>query len=219
MKEFKFFLSIGLSLLILAGCTSKKSGLEFRHNTVSVAINIKSNEDPDLRQVNLDLFRISLVKTLQNFQSVNLKLTEAEDADVVIDLNVDEFTIWPERQTVTRQVFSKSVPVGTNSEGKTIYQTVTASADRVTSKTEAKASLDTKLKFRKDSVDTFTKTFFTKTEYSKTSLQNVQGDMRAMNQSALTNGGIPDPPKEWYLTALSSDMARRVSEELRKKYK
>ncbi|SKB31156.1 hypothetical protein [Daejeonella lutea] len=220
MKNLKYI----LLLIVTASmaCNSSKSGRtpKVPKREVPIAINIKAQNNATINFVNTDYFALQLVQDLDQFQEVNFSLVGAEDnPEVVLNLDISSFTLWPRDERMVRRRVSRSVPVGTDAAGKPIYQTVTASVDIVQVQRRSNARFVTNLTVKGTPGLKFQRTFVPNYNYVHTYVDNVQGDPRALDPGVMTRGIEMEPLENDYLLILArQEMVRRISTELRKYY-
>lgn len=204
----------------LAGCGSGKKGTKFKEQVIPITINIRGNEH-ELRFMNLDIYRFKLIEALERFQRVDLELVAAdENPEIVLDLNIPSLVIWPREERTSRRVFRRTVVVGTNAQGNPIYQTVTATVDITQTRIRSNATFNTKLTFKGTPPSAFERSFYPRSVYQNITVGNIQGDSRAVDPSIMTAGDLMEPTNDEILLALSlEEMAGRLSQEIRKKYK
>lgn len=211
-----------IAIAILTSCGIRKRG-NFHERVVPIAINIKSdNNNPGLGFINLDYYRFQLIDDLRNFQKVYLNLVGSdENPEVVLDLNIDNFLIWPKDERTSRRVFRRTLQVGTDGLGKPVYQTVSASVDITQTQIRSNARFITRLTFKDVTPPTiFERTFSSNYNYSNLAASNIQGDSRAIDPGLYSLGAFNIEPRgEDFLLALSQqDLTRRLADEIRRHY-
>ena len=214
-----------LLILSLSGCGSATKGNRPKkeaERVVPVAINIKSINNNDLNSVNMNYYRLKVLDNLDNFLNVDLNLVEPdENPEVVLDLNIDNFNLWPRDERVSRRTLRRVVQVGTDTSGKPVYQTVTASVDITQLQRRSNARFVATLTFKGTPPKTYKQSFASNYNYVSTSVDNIQGDPRAVDPSlySMRSMGI-EPREDDFLLELSRrDMLPRLSSELRSYYK
>ena len=214
-----------LLILSLSGCGSATKGNRPKkeaERVVPVAINIKSVNNHDLNSVNMNYYRLKVLDNLDNFLNVDLNLVEPdENPEVVLDLNIDNFNLWPRDERVSRRTLRRVVQVGTDTSGKPVYQTVTASVDITQLQRRSNARFVATLTFKGTPPKTYKQSFASNYNYVSTSVDNIQGDPRAVDPSLylMRSMGI-EPREDDFLLELSRrDMLPRLSSELRSYYK
>ncbi len=185
-----------------------------------IAINIKAQNNATINFINLDYFRLQLIQDLDQFQEVNFLLVDAEEnPEVVLNMDITSFTLWPRDERMSRRRVSRNVVVGTDAAKKPIYQTVTASVDIVQIQRRSNARFVTNLTVKGTPGFKFQRTFLPSYNYVNTYVDNVQGDSRALDPSLMTRGIDIEPVENDYLLILArQEMIRRLSAELRKYY-
>lgn len=210
-----------IAIAIPASCGVKKRE-NFHERVVPIAINIKSDNNPGLGFINLDYYRFQLIDDLRNFQKVYLNLVGSdENPEVVLDLNIDNFLIWPKDERTSRRVFRRTVQTGTDGAGKPVYQTVSASVDITQTQIRSNARFITRLTFKDVAPPTiFERTFSSNYNYSNLAASNIQGDSRAIDPGLYSLGAFNTEPRgEDFLLALSQqDLTRRIADEIRRHY-
>lgn len=184
-----------------------------------IAINIKSN-DNDLDFINLDLYQLKILDYLNDFQEVHLtRADENEKPEIIFNLTIDNFNVWPRNEQRFRQNFSRVIAVGKDANGKTLYQTITASADVVQTEIRANATFKTSLSFT-DGQKPFNKVFPANYRYKNAYVENITGDARAISPRLLSSVGPAFEPEPYdLLLALSrQEMVDRISRQIRSYY-
>jgi len=185
---------------------------------IKIAVNISSS-DHDLDFINMHLYKLKLIDMLDDFQAVHFELAEPdEDAALLLDITIPNFNIWPKDERVSRRSFARNIVVSENKNGRPVYQTVRAVAEVVQIQIRANASFEVRMR-RKGNPKIFEKSFPSNFRWNSVYLQNIQGDMRAIDPFAATTP--PFEPEDFdLLLALSRDeMVRRLSNEIRTYYK
>ncbi|HEY0895925.1 MAG TPA: hypothetical protein VGE15_05185 [Sphingobacteriaceae bacterium] len=219
----KFSLPVITLILLIAafGCRSKKR-TKAPTQVVPVAINIRAEKQHQLQSVNFDIYRFKILQDLRQFQHVDLELVDAdENPEVTLDLNIDHFIIWPRDERSYRRVFTRTIAVGTDTKGKPIYQTVSATVDFTYTTIRSNARFITRLTYKGAAQEPFQRTFVPRYTFNETVVGNINGDSRAVDPSVMASGSIGlEPTAEDFLLALSrEEMIRRISDELRKRYR
>lgn len=208
-------------LTIFASCGSRKNG-SFREQDVPIVINIKADNNSSAGFVNLDLYRFRLLDELRSFQNVHLTLAdEDETPEIVLDVTIDNFILWPKDERTSRQVFRRNIQVGTNSAGKPVYETVSASVDITQTQIRASARFIAHLTIRKSTPPiVFERSFSPNYVYNNLTTSNIQGDTRAIDPRLISAGAFNmEPTEEEFLLLLSKqELTRRISSEIRTQY-
>src|SRR6476620_9526191 len=108
MKPLKYILLFLITASI--ACNSSKSGRTPKapKREVPIAINIKAQNNATINFVNTDYFALQLVQDLDQFQEVNFLLVGAEDnPEVVLNLDITSFTLWPRDERMVRRRVSR----------------------------------------------------------------------------------------------------------------
>lgn len=218
MKKLGFIFLI-LSLSAIACKTRNSSKVPKRD--VPIAINIQTDDNARNNFFNPSYYRFQLLSAIEQFQSVNFVLVEPdENPEIVLNLSIENFMLWPKDEQLSRRRVSRNIVTGSDSDGKPVYQRVTALVDIVQVQQRTNARFKTSLSIKAESPVKFQKTFFANYNYRNTYVDNIQGDMRAVDPSmSLSRGMGIEPTEEDYIMILSKqEMIRRVSDEIRKFY-
>ncbi|MGB4399746.1 MAG: hypothetical protein WBJ10_10265 [Daejeonella sp.] len=220
MKYLKYILP--LLLLTVMACNSSRSGKSPRtpKREVPIAINIDAENSRTINFINLDYFRLQLIQDLDQFQEVNFLLVDpSENPEVVLNLNISSFTLWPRDERMARRRVSRNIAVGTDAAGKPIYQTVTATVDIVEIQRRSNARFEASLLIKGTPGLKFQRTFVPRYNYVDTYVNSVQGDTRAIDPRLMTRGINIEPVESDFLLLLArQEMIRRLSSELRNYY-
>lgn len=219
----KYSLIVLVIISILSSCgTAGKSGKAKREpkREVPIAINIKTGKSNELNFLNLDYYRLKVLDQLEDFQNVDFTLVEPEeDPEVVFNLNIDNYILWPRNEQVSRRVLSRVIQTGSDASGKPIYQTVRASVDIIQVQRRSNARLLVDLKVKGNPGKTYKQSFAPNYNYSIVYVDNVQGDPRAVDPSIyFSRGPAMEPESLDFLLQLSQEMTQRVNRELRSYY-
>lgn len=207
--------------LIASACGTTGKSKRAPERVVPIAINIETNRNSSLNFVNLDYYRFKVRDKLNAFQGVDLELVEPdENPEVILNLNIDNFILWPRDERVSRRVMSRVVQVGTDAAGKPVYQTVRASVDIVQVQQRSNATFLVNLVIKGTPGKTFKRTFAPRYNYEIVYADNIQGDSRAVDPRLYfsRSPGI-EPDTMDFLFTLSEEMMDRVSTELRSYYR
>ena len=220
MNYLKYIFAIVLITVI--SCNSTKSGRTPKtpKRDVPMAINIKAENNATINFINLDYFRLQLIQDLDQFQEVNFSLVDpAENPEVILNMDISSFTLWPRDERTSRRRVSRNIVVGTDAAGKPIYQTVTANVDIVEVQRRSNARFAASLTVKATPGLKFSRTFAPNYNYVNTYVDNIQGDSRALNPALMTRGINIEPVENDFLLILArQEMIRRLSSELRKYY-
>jgi len=204
---------------LIWGCLSSRTR-QTAEREVPIAITIRGN-DPELASANLDYYMFKIIDELERFQSIDLTSVEPEDKpEISLDVDIQNFTIWPKDQSVARRIFTRAVVIGSDAKGNPIYGTVRASADVVQEQWRANATFATKLSIEGSPGKTFSRVFTPNYRRRFVYVENIQGDMRAIDPSVASAMRPPfDPRADEILLELSKEeMLRRISNEIRSYY-
>ncbi len=217
MKYLRYILPLLITCFI--ACNSSRTPRAPKRE-VPIAINIKAENNATVNFINLDYFRLQLIQDLDQFQEVNFLLVDpSENPEVVLNMDISSFTLWPRDERLTRRRVSRRVVAGTDAAGKPIYQTVTASVDIVQIQRRSNARFVTDLNVKGTPGLKFSRTFAPNYNYVNTYVDNIQGDRRAVDPSIMVRGSGIEPEENDFLLILArQEMIRRISTELRKYY-
>ena len=202
----------------LAACASLKNNGPAKVAPIILTI---EGSGPDLSSVNLNVLGYKIIDRLEEFNSVNLDLVDEPDsATILLDIVIDRFTMFPPEQRVSRRFFKRNVQAGTNSNGKPVYQTVTASADIVQSRIRTSAFFNAKLTIKGNPGKTFERSFSERLNVDNTYVRNIQGDSRALDPSIYSATMPPMEPltDDIVLALANREMLGRLSREIRSYY-
>ncbi|MHB1178200.1 MAG: hypothetical protein ACYCZO_07700 [Daejeonella sp.] len=220
MRYLRYF--IPLMMVMMIACNSSRTTRTPRapKRDVPIAINIKSNNNATINFVNTDYFALKLLQDLEQFQAVNLVLVNNdENPEVVLNLDISNFTLWPRDERISRQRVSRNVVTGTDAAGKPIVQTVSAVVDIVQIQRRSNARFVTNLLVKGTPGLKFQRTFAPNYNYVNNYVDNVQGDTRALDPFLMSRGiGIEPVEDDFLLILARQEMIRRLSSELRKYY-
>ncbi len=218
MKKIKLIVWV----LIFSGiaCNTQKKPRAAKID-VPIAINIQAESSANTNFINLGYYRFQLLNTIQQFQSVNFVLVEAdENPEVVLNIDIENFMLWPKDERVSRRRLSRNIVAGTDSNGKPVYQTVTAIVDIIQIQQRTNARFKTSLSIKAEPPVKFQKTFVSNYNYVNTYVDNIQGDMRALDPSISMSRGMENELNEddYILILSKQEMTRRLADEVRKFY-
>jgi hypothetical protein len=188
---------------------------------VPITINIEAESSANTNFINLGYYRFQLLNAIEQFQSVNFVLVESdENPEAVLNITIENFMLWPRDERLSRRRVSRNIIAGTDSSGKPIYQTVTAIVDIVQIQQRTNARFKTSLSIKAETPVKFQKTFTANYNYVNTYIDNIQGDMRAVNPSLSMSRGMGNElTEDDYILILSKqEMTRRIADEIRKFY-
>lgn len=213
-----------LAFILITSCgTSSKKGKAKRppKRDVPVAFTIKTSNNSELNFINMDYYRLQILDKLEDFQTVNFVLAEPDEKpEITINLNIDNFVLWPRNQQVSRRVLTRVVQTGTDAAGKPVYQTVRASVDIIQVERRSNARFQVDMRIEGTPPKTYKQGFFPRYNYKNVYVDNIQGDSRAVDPSLYfsRSQGI-EPDALDFLFQLSGEMVDRVSHELRSYYR
>ena len=220
MKHLRYILP--LLIIIALACNSTKSVRTPRapKREVPIAINIRAENNATVNFIDLNYFRLQLIRDLDQFQDVNFLLVDAEEnPEVVLNLDITSFTLWPRDEQMSRRRVSRNIAVGTDAAKKPIYQTVTAVVDIVQIQRRSNARFATNLTVKGMPGLKFQRNFASTYNYVNTYVDNIQGDQRALNPTLMMRGIDIEPMENDFILLLArQEMVRRLSTELRRYY-
>lgn len=218
MKHLKKSIALVLILFCFLSCGVTKN--REAKKVVSIAVSIDTRE-PQLNSVNFDVFAYKIIDRLEDFNVVDLdRVDETDTAEIVLNIKIDRFSSFPPEQRVTRRVFRRNVLVGKDSNGKAVYQAVSASADIIQLRTRTSAFFVSNLIIRGTPGKTFQRNFSSNLNIDNVYVDNIRGDTRALDPSIYTATMPPiEPLTDEILLALSDkEMLGRLSREIRSYY-
>lgn len=190
---------------------------------VPMAINIKADNSVNFTDLNVNFYVLNVKDILDDFLDIYPVLVEAdENPQIIADITVENFNISPKDVRTSRRSYSRNVQVGTDAKGQPVYQAVTATADFVQTQIRSNAQLSGKLTIKGNPPKVFQqKKYFETYNWQNVSVENVQGDQRALDPSIYSGTSFSgmEPNSNDILMALSNkQMLRDLSNELRKYY-
>ena len=222
MKHLALILLCLVFIATSCGTTGKTSKAKREpQREVSIAINLETRKNTELNFVNLDYYRLQVLRKLEDFQEVDLTLVEPdENPEIILNVNIDNFVLWPRDEQKSRRVVSRVVQTGTDASGKPVYQTVSASIDIVRVQRRSNARVLVDLIVKGTPGKSYKQSFAPRYNYSVTFVDNIQGDPRAVDSSIYfsRNPGV-EPETLDFLLSLSDEMLDRVSSQLRSYYR
>ncbi len=220
MRHLKYILP--LFLLMMISCNSSRTGKTPRapKRDVPIAINIKANNNATVNFINTDYFALKLLDDLEQFQTVNLVLVnQDENPEVVLNLDIATFTLWPRDERMSRRRVSRNVVTGNDAAGKPIVQTVSAVVDIVEVQRRSNARFVANLSVKGTPGLKFQRSFSPNFNYVNNYVDNIQGDIRAIDPFLTSRGRGIEPVEDDFLLILARrEMNRRLSSELRNYY-
>lgn len=218
MKKLTYIFCI----LILTGvsCKTQKKPRVAKVD-VPIAINIQAESSANTNYINLSYYRFQLLNAIEQFQTINFVLVEAdENPEIVVNIDIENFMLWPKDERVSKRRVSRNIVAGTDSNGKPVYQTVTASVDIVQIQQRTNAQFKTSISIKADPPVKFQKSFYANYNYMNSYVDNIQGDPRALDPSiSMSRGMATDLTEDDYIMILSKqEMIRRLTDEIRKYY-
>lgn len=188
---------------------------------IPIALNIQAESTANTNFINMGYYRYQLLSAIEQFQSVNFVLVEAdENPEVILNVNIENFMLWPRDERLSRRRVSRNIVAGTDSNGKPVYQTVTAIVDIVQIQQRTNARFKASLSIKGEAPLKFQKTFIANYNYMNTYVDNIEGDMRAVDPSVSMSRGMGmEPTEDDFILILSKqEMIRRLADEIHKFY-
>ena len=183
---------------------------------VTIAINIHDDNNATQNLINLDFFRLQLLDEIRKFQKVNFVLAaNDENPELILELNIEEFKLWPKTKTVSSRTESRNIRVGQDEKGEPIYETMRANVTTVRVKRKANARLNASITNKAGLPYNYQETFETSYSYDNRYVESIHGDQFLNNESR----GTGEPRESDILFLLSKkELTRKLSLELRKYY-
>jgi hypothetical protein len=209
----------GLSFLfaLLSSCGALRNQQPDR--TVPIAIQV-STDAHQLNSVNMHVYALKVADILDDFNVVNLSLSDADTASVILNISIENFNAFPPEQRVSRRTFRRNIAVGTDQAGRTVYQTAIATADIVQTRVRTNALFNVSMLIKGQPATNYKRTFNESLNIDQLYVANIQGDTRAVDPSVYSLTMPPmQPITDEVLLALSNkDMLSRLSREIRTHY-
>ena len=219
IKKISFLIIL---FLFSAGCITTK-GPRKPLLKVPIVINVHMDNSADFTNLNTDLYVLKVKDFLDNFREVDLMLAESdEEALVILDIGVENFTIFPKEEIISRRSMSRNVQVGTSANRQAIYQVVTATVDLVQTRIRSSALLSSRFTFKDKSFIVPPHSNFANYSWENVSVDNIQGDPRAIDASVYAGQSTlsMEPFAEEFLIGLSNrDLFRRIAFDLSNYYR
>lgn len=208
--------------VFFAGCGTTKTPRKPAIKLL-IAININADNSVDFNNLNTDLYRLKVKDYLDNFREVELQFAESdEEAAIILDIGIENFNMFLKEQQTARRSVSRSVQGGTSATGQAIYQTITATVDLLQTRIRSNAVLSSSFTFKDKSYSVPPQTYFANYTWENVSVENVQGDPRAIDASVYAGRSMMsmEPFAEDFLMGLSNrDLFRRISYDLSNYYR
>lgn len=218
MKNFGCILLI--LLVLSSGCKTRNTP-KTPKKEVTMALNISGENNTGTAFISMDYYRLQLLNELENFQPVNFVLVENdENPEVTVNIRIDNFMLWPRDERMSRRRVSRNIQVGSDNNGKPVYQTVSAVVDIVQVQRRSNARFTGSISIKGVKPLKFQRTFNSNYNYVNTYIDNIQGDSRALDGSIsmLRGMGIEPMENDFILLLSKQEMTRTLSYELRKYY-
>lgn len=211
-------LTIGALVIALSGCSSLPKTSSYREmNKVPLAINITGDRSPDFKDLDQDLYKDEIIRFLNYDRKSEVELVEPENAAVILDIDVKNYRILPERDVTTTRRETSLVQVGTDAKGAPIYKTHITLIDHTTTFTNSIANISTTFTFRDRSYNVRPQIYNSSYAWNHEDLYN---DKQRLPAGPFANARLDIlPHSENFLFLLSEQMLYRVSYDLHKYYK
>lgn len=183
---------------------------------VSIAINIRDENNATQNLINLDFFRLQLLDEIRKFQKANFVLAENdENPELILDLIIEEFKLWPKTKTVSSRTESRNIRTGQDEKGNPIYETLRANVTTARVKRRADARLKASITNKAGLPYNYQETIETSYSYDNRYIESVHGDPNLISESR----GTVEPRESDILFLLSKkELTGKLSLELRKYY-
>jgi hypothetical protein len=219
IKKISFLIIL---FTFFAGCISTKSPRK-PPLKIPLVINVHTDNSVDFINLNTDLYALKVKDFLDDFREVDLVTAESDvEAMITLDIGVENFNIFPKEEQISRRSYSRNVQVGTTATGQPAYQTITATVDLVQTRIRSSAVLSSRMTFKDKSFSVPPQTTFANYVWENVSVENVQGDPRAIDASIYAGRStmFMEPFAEDFLMGLSNrDLFRRIAFDLSNYYR
>jgi hypothetical protein len=205
--------------VIISGCSSTKGP----RAEVPMAINVHADNTVNFTDFNANYYRLNVKDILDDFQEIYPVLVDDdENPEIIVDITIEHLNIGVKDRQAARRVFNRTIQVGTDTKGQPVYQTISASADIVQTLIPADARLSTRITFKGSPGKVVNKSYFENYKYQNLTVENIQGDQRALDPTLLSRVSLispSDPTGNDIMMQLSNqDMLRDLSNEIRRYY-
>lgn len=182
--------------------------------TISINIHDKNNATQNL--VNLDFFRLQLLDEIRKFQKASFVLAEIdENPELILELNIEEFKLWPGSKTVSSSTQSRNVRTGQDNQGNPVYETMRANVTTARVRRKANARVGASIINTAGLPYSYQEIFETSYSYDNRYVESVHGDQFITKESR----GVPEPKQGDILFLLfKKELTRKLSLELRRYY-
>jgi len=187
---------------------------------VTIAINIRDENNTTQNLVNLDFFRLQLLDEIRKFQKANFVLAENdENPELILELTIEEFKLWPKTKTVSSRTESRNIRIGQDEKGNPIYETLRANVTTARVKRRADARLKAKITNKAGLPYNYHETIETNYSYDNRYIESVHGDPNLIGESRNESRGTGEPRESDILFLLSKkELTGKLSLELRRYY-
>ncbi|SDM15991.1 hypothetical protein SAMN05421813_10711 [Daejeonella rubra] len=184
--------------------------------SVTIAINIHDKNNATQNLVNLDFFRLQLLDEIRKFQKASFVLAENdENPELILDLNIEEYKLWPGNKTVSTSMQSRDIRTGQDDKGNPVYETMRANVTTARIRRKADARMKASITNSAGLPYNYQETFETSYSYDNRYIESVQGDQFITKESR----GIPEPRESDILFLLTKkELTRKLSLQLRRYY-
>lgn len=208
---FIFLFSLGIA------CKAKESvNSNPPSRNITISINIHDINNATQNLINLDFFRLQLLDEIRKFQKASFVLAENdENSELILNLNIEEFKLWPGTKTVSSSTQSRNVRTGQDNQGNPVYETMRANVTTARIRRKANARVEVSITNTAGLPYNYQETFETSYSYDNRYIESVQGDQFITKESR----GIPEPREGDILFLLSKkELTRKLSLQLRRYY-
>ncbi len=188
---------------------------------VPIAINIRGDNSVDYKGLNPDLYRqkIKNFLTYMGGQADLVLVENYENPDVILNIDVKDFLILPEKEVTTSQTERRSMQVGTDAKGQPIYQTMTITTDQIRAYIGSTARLKSSFTFKDPSFKVRPQNYFSGYTWSHQDINANRNVRRSASGPFASSRFKIIPIPDDFLFQLSEEMLYRVSYDLQKYYK
>lgn len=182
---------------------------------ITIAINIHDNNNTIQEPIDLDFFKLRLFDEIRKFQKVSYVLVENDEhPELILELDIEEFKLWPKTKTVSSNTESRNILVGRDEKGNPIYETMRANITTVREKQKANARLNASITNKAGLPYNYQETFDTSYSYDNRFIESVDGDQ------FIKDSQRGREPRECDILFLLSkkELTRKLSLQLRRYY-
>ncbi len=213
MKNLGFLFLI---LFVFGFKTKENVSSNAPNGNITIAINIHDNNNTTQDLINLDFFKLQLFDEIRKFQKASYVLVENDEhPELIIELDIEEFKLWPKTKTVSSSTESRNIRVGQDERGNPIYETMRANITTVRAKRKANARLNASITNKAGLPYNYQETFDTSYSYDNRFVESVHGDQFINKESQ--RGGEPREGDILFLLS-KKELTRKLSLQLRRYY-